>query len=394
MFTRKIYPAVKKHLASSQITVITGMRRVGKTTLVKSLLKDLRTKNKIYLDLERLDLRELFQTKNYDNVLNFLRQQGINTKQKMYIALDEIQLVPNIASILKYLHDNDDYQIKFIATGSSSYYLKNLFTESLAGRKKIFTLHTLDFGEFLTFKKITFAPENFLKTSFDPTEYERLRAYYEEFINYGGFPEVALTEIPEEKEDLLFDILNSYINIDVRALSDFKNIDNLNRLLKVLVPRVANRLDYSKLASLSGLNRATVKNYLDFLEKTYFISRVSVFTKSPDREIVKAQKLYFEDNGFLKILGDANSGAIFENAIFNQLKHLGSLQYYARKNGLEIDFILDQKIALEIKETPVNQDQKNLSNLAKNIGLNNFHLIGRFTSPKFADFIWGGKVFA
>jgi len=96
---RKIYPELKKHLKSRQITVITGMRRTGKTTLLNQLLEDIPSKNKLYLDLERVDNRALFNQKNYDNILKELASKGLSMSDRMYLAIDEIQMFPAIASI-------------------------------------------------------------------------------------------------------------------------------------------------------------------------------------------------------------------------------------------------------------------------------------------------------
>lgn len=390
MFQRKIYPALREHLKSPHITVLTGMRRTGKTTAIKHLMDGLDSKNKFYLDFERLDNRDFFAQKNYDAIANSLEQLGLNLKEKAYLFLDEIQLVKNIPSVLKYLYDH--YKIKFIVTGSSSYYLKNFFSESLSGRKKIFELYPLDFSEFLDFKQVAHKDGDFFDKNFDANEFERLRGYYEEFLTFGGFPEVVLIAKTEAKKDLLFDILDSYIRIDIKTLADFRNLDNVQKLLKMLSQRVGTRIDYLKLSRLSGMSRETVKNYMDFFEQTYVISRVPVFSKNPDREIVKAQKLYFCDNGLLDILSDTNSGSKFENAIFNQLRRCGSIQYYAMKSGNEIDFILDGKIAFEVKETPLEQDGKKLENLSRNIDIEKYRLVGRFDVPNFANYIWGGEV--
>lgn len=391
MYPRKIYPLIKQDLSKKHITVITGMRRVGKTTLVKYLLEEIDSTNKIYLDLERLDNRELFLEKNYDNVIYSLKQRGLIFDKIAYIVIDEIQLAKNISSVLKYLYDN--YKIKFIVTGSSSFYVKNLFTESLAGRKKIFELFPLDFGEFLTFKEVFFQHSvKFLPVSFNNSEYERLKMYYNEYLEYGGFPEIALVKNINDKKDLLNDIINSYINIDIVSLSDFRNHEKIYALMKMLAARVGSRLDYAKMSRLVGLSMETIKNYINFFEKTYIIFRVSVFTNKTDREIIKAKKLYFCDNGLLAILSDISSGAKFENALFLQLKHLGNIQYYSLKTGREIDFIFNKKIALESKETPTLTDKGDLENLAKLAGIKDARLIGRHPSPKFNDYIWGGEI--
>jgi uncharacterized protein len=390
MYHRKIYSELEKHLLAEQVTVLTGMRRTGKTTAVKYLMEKIASKNKLYLDLERSDNREIFNQKNYDIIFGSFIQLGLVKEQKAYIILDEIQLVKNISSIIKYLYDT--YGIKFIVTGSSSYYLKNLFSESLAGRKKIFELYPLDFSEFLTFKEVPHLNEDFFAKSFDPAQYARLSGYYEEYLTYGGFPKVVMTAGAEEKRDLLFDIFDSYISIDIQTLSDFRDLNNVSKLLKMLSQRVGTKLDYAKISRLSGLSRDTVLNYIDFFEKTYIIARVPVLSRNPDREIVKAQKLYFCDNGLLDILSDLNSGSKFENSIFNQLRTQGAIQYYSLKNGREIDFVIDGKIGLEVKETPIETEQRKLDDLCRKAGLSKGRLVGRNATPNFSGYIWGGDI--
>jgi len=389
-YPRKIYPELKKHLENRQITVITGMRRSGKTTLIKRLLSEIDSENKIYIDFQRIDNQELFSQKNYDNITLELERRGLDSQKKMHIALDEIQLIPEAVDALKYLYDHRD--IKFIVTGSSSYYLKNLFTESLAGRKKIFELFPLDFGEFLIFKNIAFKEEPFLDLEFSGAEYERLKAYYEEYIEFGGFPEVVLAETEADKKDILNDIISSYVNIDIKSLADFRKNKNIYNLIKMLAGRAGTRLDCAKLSRLAGISRHTVSNYVDFFEKTYLIARVPVFTKNPDREIVKAQKIYFSDNGLLNILSDLSGGAKFENSLFCQLRHKGEIRYYSMKSGLEIDFVFQGSVALEAKETSVEKDLEELSVLAEKAGLKKWRLLGRYPSPKFSNYIWGGMI--
>lgn len=389
-YPRKIYKGLKTHLKTRQVTVLTGMRRTGKTTILKQLFAEIASKNKRYFDLERVDHREFLSRKNYDDILRSLEREGLTTKQRLFLAIDEIQFLPPVISVIKYLYDH--YNIKFIVTGSSSYYLKNLFTESLAGRKKIFELFPLDFGEFLTFKDIFSKPFDFPKSSFDKFEYERLKIYYEEFVEFGGFPEIALVSSLSKKKDLSSDIISSYIDIDIKTLVDFRRGKEIYSLIKMLAARTGTRLDYLKLSQLTGLSKLTVRDYIELFEKTYLIFRVPVHTKNIDREIVKAEKIYFCDNGLLGVLADTDSGSKFENAVFNQLRHHGEIRYWSLKNGREIDFILDEKTALETKETPTDSDKKNLAKLAILAGLKKNRLIGRHPSPSFENYIWGGDI--
>ena len=136
---RSIFPQLKNALGDRRIVVVTGMRRVGKTTTLRWLLEQEPSTNKIFLDLERLDQRAVFQESNYDLVLDYLRNRGLNLEQPLTVALDEIQYAPNLPSVVKYLYDHYD-NIKFLLTGSSSFYLKNYFSESMAGRKVVFEM--------------------------------------------------------------------------------------------------------------------------------------------------------------------------------------------------------------------------------------------------------------
>lgn len=389
-YERKIYQKIKKYIKTKQVIVITGMRRVGKTTILERILSEIKSDNKIYFDLEKISDRDVFDQKNYDNILLDLERKGIDVKKKIYLGIDEIQFLPNITSVIKYLYDH--YNIKFFVTGSSSYYLKNLFTQSLAGRKIVFELFPLDFGEFLTFKEVFYKRNKPFEEEFSEFEYERLRSYYEEFINFGGFPEVVLAKTAELKRELLNDIISSYINIDIKSLSDFRKDKGIYDLIKMLASRIGTKIDYNKLAVMAGLNRHTVEEYINFFEKTYLICRVPVYTNSSDREIVKAKKVYFCDNGLVDILAENSSGAKFENAFFNQIRHLGDVRYYSLKDGSEIDFILDKNLALETKESPTGTDKNNLKRLSGIAGIKRFHVVGRKSMPKFSDYIWGGEV--
>lgn len=387
---RKIHSELKAHLSKRQITVITGLRRTGKTTLLKKLLEEYKGSNKIYIDLERIDNRDLFSEKNYENIITALSQRGLNFGKRTLIAIDEVQLLPGIVSVIKYLYDN--YRIKFIITGSSSYYIKNLFSESLSGRKRVFELHTLCFEECLHFKNINYNPSKVFSNVYIAAEYERLKKHYEEFIRFGGFPEVILSKSISEKRDIVNDILNSYLNIDIKNIAEIRDQKNLHLLLKMTASRAGTRLDYSKLSTLTGISRPSVYNYLDLLENTFVITRVPVFTKNRDREIVKAPKIFINDNGLLNQLAEVSSGVQFENAVFNQLKFHGKLQYYSLKTGKEIDFILNGNRAIEVKETATLQDMTQLKNLSKNINISKNNLIARYPSPIFSKFTWGGDL--
>jgi predicted AAA+ superfamily ATPase len=389
-YSRKIYEHLTAHAGKKQVSIITGMRRTGKTTIIKQLLSVIFKENSIYIDLERQDNRSLFKEPNYESIVMALKQRGLDFNKKCVIALDEAQLVKELPSVIKYLYDT--YDIKFLISGSNSYYLKNLFSESLAGRKKIFEIYPLDFGEYLIFKSIPWAETEFLKGPFDINEFNRVKSWYNEYIEFGGFPEVVLNEQINDKNDILDDLISSYINIDIKWLSDFRNAENIRNLMVMLASRTGTKLDVSKISALTGLSIPTVTNYVELFEQTYLIRRVPVISKNPDREIVKAKKLFFSDNGIVNRLARVSSGSLFENSVYNQLKHKGNINYYSLKNGLGIDFILNDTIAIEVKETATMADYQLLRKLSANLKINESYIISKNPSANFPDSIWGGTI--
>jgi predicted AAA+ superfamily ATPase len=170
----------------------------------------------------------------------------------------------------------------------------------------------------------------------------------------------------------------------------------LYKLVKVLAARAGNKVDYSKLSSITGISRQKIASYIGLLEFTYFIYQVAPFTKNIDKEISRQTKLYFADTGILNILAatQLSSGQVFENAVAAQLKSLGGIHYYQKKTGLEIDFIFNEDTALEVKETPVLKDKQTVEQRAQEIDIDKYFVIGRYIADGgFSDFIWGGSIF-
>jgi predicted AAA+ superfamily ATPase len=324
----------------------------------------------------------------------FLEAIGIDVTSKCTIALDEIQLLPDIVGIMKYWYDT--YRVKFIVTGSSSFYLKNRFTESMAGRKQIFELNPLSFDEYLIFKgNDTNSFKKFSMKSYAEGYYSQYKSYYNDFVRYGGFPEVTLLNKAASKKAMLQDILNAYIDMDVKILSDYSLNDELYKLIRLLAARVGSKLDVSKLASVAGINRNKIANYLHLFEQTYFLTKLTPFSNNTDKEISQQPKYYFSDSGLLSLMETQDIGKIFENTVVNQFMRLDKkINYYQKKTGQEIDLIWKEKCAVEIKTTPTKSDMSSLTYRTQSLKLKKQLLIGLHPPGNdFKNFVWGGSVF-
>lgn len=209
MKKRLIYEEIKPYFDTKEAIIITGMRRTGKTTLLQQIFENIESSNKIFLDLENPINRKYFEENNYERIRHSMEILGIDYSRKSYIFLDEIQFNKNLPSVVKYIIDH--YHVKFYLTGSASFYMKNLFAESLAGRKYIFELYPMSFREFLLFKDSTLKiTENNQQVS--RVIWETFSPLYDEYVMFGGFPEIVLKSAVEEKKKSLEDIFKSFFS--------------------------------------------------------------------------------------------------------------------------------------------------------------------------------------
>lgn len=372
---RNIQSQIEAEISTKQAVVLTGMRRVGKTTLMRHIYEEIPSHNKAFFDLGNPLHRRIFEEANYDSIWSNLQNYNVSSNKKAYLFLDEMQNLPEASQVVKYLYDH--YDVKFFITGSSSYYLKNLFPESLSGRKIVFEMFPLDFSEFLRFKKIERTVEVSLKRkteSRNEIRYIQLLPHFLEFMEYGGFPEVVLEEKISRKKNLLEDIFKSYFEIDVKNLSDFKELGKVRDLILLLASRTASKIDIAKLASEIGTSRETVYGYLSFLEQTYFISLLPQFSKSIDRRVAGQKKLFLCDSGLANHLGRLSEGQLFENCLFSIFRPHYSLNYFSKGDGKEIDFIINQTIAIEAKISFSPQDAATLQSRAEPLAIEEKYL--------------------
>ncbi len=377
LFQRKLLKSFEEQINKPEIVVLTGMRRVGKTTLLNMVFEKIESDNKVFLDLTNPIHQMIFEEKNYDNIWSNLKEYKISDRNKAYIFLDEIQQKPDIVNVIKYFYDH--FKVKFYLTGSSSFYFKNLFPESLAGRKIVYEIFPLDFEEFLIFKKQNKTFNKDFKSkekNKNKISFEKYKKFYEEYLLYGGFPQVVIEEKVERKRQWLEDIFKSYFEIDVRTLADFKDINIFRDLIFLLLKRTGTKLEIDKISSELCVSRPTVYSYISFLQGTYFVYLISPFTKNIDREVSGTKKIYICDNGIVNYFSKIDWGSLLENAVFLNLVKYDEIKYYQKRKGPEIDFILMNKsIGFEVKETANSKEYIRLKKITDFLDLKEFYMV-------------------
>lgn len=357
VFSRHLFPALRAELKNQKILILMGSRRVGKTTLLRMLEAEEKRKKKktVFLDLDR-EL-QLIHLASLEDFLSFLKTENIDPEEPATIFIDEFQHAQKSVKIFKNIADHFS-KLKIVASGSSSLDIKTLLPESLAGRKRVYHIYPLTFDELLHFQGLDDLREKKkrMKTVIkpNPETVNALRQKYEEYLLYGGYPEVVLKKTHEEKIRELEDIYEAYIQKDIRGFLQISNVQAYNQLIRVLAFSTGQILNISSIAREIGLDGRTTLKYLQLLEDTFIVTRLPSFHLFQKRkDLIKAPKLLFIDTGirnfslgnFVKPLERrTDRGALLETAVIAEaLKYkgvLGRLQYWRTKSGLEIDLII------------------------------------------------------
>ncbi len=324
----KRFVNIESNIKPNKVLVIFGARRVGKTTLLNEFLSQTKLKYKLETG-DNLFIQDVLSSQNLNTLKEYIEGYEL-------LAIDEAQNIPNIAMNLKLLVDNIK-DLAIIVTGSSSFNISQILSEPLTGRKKTIMLYPLSQKELL---------QNFNKFE--------LREKLEEFLIFGSYPEIVMTNSRNEKIDLLNELVNSYLLKDIFTFERLKASSYLFNLLKLIAFQVGNLVSISELSTQLKIDVKTVDRYLDLLEKAFVIKRLGGFSRNLRNEIVKKAKFYFFDNGIRNaIISNYNAlnnrndvGALFENFIimerlkFNHYENNYLSSYFWRiYDGQEIDLI-------------------------------------------------------
>jgi len=350
--------ALTEHLDHPEITMLVGPRQAGKTTILKQLDAQLRAggKNTLWLNL---DVEDDFRHLASQGAL--LQKIRLELGSGGVVFIDEIQRKENAGLFLKGLYDQG-LPWKFVVSGSGSIELKEKISESLVGRKRLFELATISFGEFVDFRT-GYRYADRLREFFraEPARTEQL---FREYLMYGGYPRVALAETHQEKLAVINEIFRSYLEKDIVYLLRVEKSDSFSNLVRVLASQTGKMVSYSELSATLGLSLPTVKTYLWYLEKTFMVRKVSPWFTNIRKEITKAPVYYFCDIGLRNFasgsfggIPDSEAGFVFQNAIHALLLERfpladTTIHFWRTKDKAEVDFVIRRGAAvtpLEVK---------------------------------------------
>jgi len=275
MIARLSKNILKHDLFKGKTIILYGARQVGKTTLVQTILKEFPNEGR-YLNCEIISVEQSLKEAEPEKLKTFLGNYKL-------IVLDEAQNIPEIGKILKIITDTlKDVQI--IATGSSSFELANKTAESMTGRVIHHILYPLSVLEIK-------ANEDWLS----------IDAKLEKLLRFGSYPDIY-TSSDEDASNKLHEIASSYLFKDLLKFEGIKKSSLLKNLVLSLALQLGNQVTYNELAVKLGVNSLTVQKYIDLLEQSFVVFKLNSFSRNLRKELTKAFKIYFYDNGIRNAL--------------------------------------------------------------------------------------------
>ncbi len=342
MFKRELYQIVLDQCFKGKAIVLLGARQVGKTTLLKSVIKE-QLAEVLYLNCDEPQTVSTLSNRN-------LRELQLLVGENKFIVIDEAQKVDNIGLTLKLIVDNIS-GVQVVATGSSAFELRNRLNEPLTGRKFEYYMYPISTNEI-----------------YKSTGYMDVKRLLETRLIFGSYPDVLSNE--GDAQQLLLSLTDSYLYKDVLAMDNVRKPGLLNRLLQALAFQVGSEVSYNELAQTIGSDNKTVERYVDLLEKCFVIFRLNGLTRNLRNELKKAKKIYFYDNGVrnaviqqfapLSIRNDV--GQLWENFFISErikrnhyTGHYCNTYFWRTKAQQEIDYIEEcdgSMTAFEMKWNP------------------------------------------
>lgn len=343
MISRNLTENIRKRFFKGKAIILIGPRQVGKTTLIYELLKG---KDFLFIDGDDAAQGEMIATANTEELRSLI---GRNK----FVFIDEVQRIADIGLKLKIITDQFK-DVQLIASGSSALDINNILQEPLTGRKFEYHLYPIAWNELE--KSI-----GLLKSS----------QQFDLRLVYGMYPDAINN--PGDEYTILKNLTSSYLYKDILSLANIRKPEVLNKILQALAYQVGSEVSYNEIAQLVGVDKNTVSNYIDLLEKAYIVFRLRSFSRNHRNEIKFNQKIYFYDNGIRNmIIGDLNplplrqdKGPLFENFLISERKKVLELYkkpvqpyFWRTTRQQEIDYIEVEAQEIRAYEFKWNETKK------------------------------------
>ncbi len=381
-------------LERKPIKVFTGMRRSGKSFILKRLYNSLLEngiprENILYINFEHdilanypsvSDLRNIYET--------FLTRK--DESKRVFLFMDEIQNIDKWENFIRTVYDSTDHEIYI--TGSNSHLLSSEFTTVLGGRILEYRIFPFSLLEILEYNKLDY------RNPFDfQAKQSQFSLLFENYLNFGGLPEtLSLTKI--EKEIYKSSLLDKIILKDISARYEVRNIPLLQKLVGYVVDNTGSIFVNTKVARYAGTNDNTVERYVSYLENSFLIEKINKLEWKSKKRFISQKKYYFTDVLFITKVRYSRK---IENIVFTHLRKIYAIQdifFYRNEKGQQIDFVVKMsnenwfciQVCTELNDDNSKREFRSLSNLLKyrsseEIKNDKYIIISRFDNRKIKE---------
>jgi predicted AAA+ superfamily ATPase len=321
----------KQWMFRGKVLILIGSRQVGKTTLISEISKNFAQEDVLFVNCDESDVRAVLENSSSTALKAFIGSK------KLFI-IDEAQRVKGIGLTLKLIADTLK-EVQVIATGSSAFDLRNELEEPLTGRKIVIELFPISTQEMV-----------------QHTSYLEEKRMLEQRMIYGMYPEIINN--PTDAKKLLKELSDSYLFKDILSYKDVRQPDALRKLLTALSLQVGSEVSYNEIGNLIGLDKETVERYIDLLEKSFVVFRLTSLSRNGRNELKKSRKIYFYDNGvrnavinnFNPLSLRADVGDLWENFMISERRKtlhynqiFANTYFWRTHTQQEIDYIEERE---------------------------------------------------
>jgi hypothetical protein len=340
-----------KYRQLKEIFLITGIRRCGKSSLLRLIWDDYKSRENLtddrflYVNFEDERLAD-FTKDDFEPLMEVHREinPGVKDKEK-FLFFDEIQNIRYWEKFLNRLRESEKYKI--YVTGSNASLLSSEMGTALTGRNLPVALYPLSFHEYFTyFKKQTLNPSSF----YDHDQRMKIGDIFKEYMQFGGMPEYIKNPSPELTQEYFKDIISR----DIVNRYNIKYRQKLSELARLLLANIGQKQSLRNIGRIIEMkNAGTIKNYLKYLEESFLFFRVPLFSYSIGEQIANPAKYYSTDISFYNNIANKvgqNLGWICENIVLGELKRdrQNEVFYCKTKKNLEVDFIAKNRDGIQI----------------------------------------------
>jgi predicted AAA+ superfamily ATPase len=349
VFQRRIFDSLKEYLPMREILILTGIRRSGKSSLFKLLINLLATqtsaKKILFINCEDPHFSEIWS--DASKFYKLIETAEKLTENKFeYLFIDEIQNIKHWEKFVKSIYETNSYKKIFI-TGSNSDLLSNEYITLLSGRFIEKRIYPLSFIEILELNNLS----NYLEIV---SENAKALNLLDNYLLYGGFPEVFKTTKPELKSELLTNYYQTIVLKDCILNKKIRETDHFQQLAFYALNNCSSVYTYNSIAKATGGNENTVQNYLRALIESYVLYEIKNFRFSVKTNSLSKNKVYGTDNGLIQAVKynfSSDKGKMLENAVFVEIMKTNKYKVFFYNDKFECDFILkanDELIAVQV----------------------------------------------